>query len=156
MNRLQASLLGGLFIGVLSSLPVVNLLNVCCCLWVVSGGALTTYLLQSGRTTAVDNAEAAATGLLAGAVGALISGLASLFIFMLFGGDMSSRIRSFVEQLPQLPPEARDQLVTFEPGVGYVIFSSLLTVPIYAVFAMLGGLLALLFVRKPTAPAAQA
>ena len=36
----QAVLLGGLFIGVLSALPIVNLAN-CCCLWIVGGGAIT-------------------------------------------------------------------------------------------------------------------
>ena len=46
MKRHQPALLGGLFIGVLSSLPLVNIGNVCCCLWVVVGGLLTVYLQQ--------------------------------------------------------------------------------------------------------------
>jgi hypothetical protein len=155
MSRLQASLLGGLFIGIVSALPVVNLLNACCCLWVVSGGVLTTYLLQMGRMSAVEGADAAMTGLLAGVFGAVVSGGLSLVMFLMVG-DMSGRIRSMVEQLPQLPPEARDQMLAFEPGVGFVLLSSLLTIPFYAIFSMLGALLALLFFRKPSAPAAQA
>ena len=39
---LQAPLLGGLFIGILSALPVISWGN-CCCLWVVSGGVLAAY-----------------------------------------------------------------------------------------------------------------
>ena len=41
----QAVLLGGLFIGVLSALPIINLAN-CCCLWIVGGGAIAAYLGQ--------------------------------------------------------------------------------------------------------------
>jgi hypothetical protein len=47
-------------------------------------------------------------------------------------------------------------MLAFEPGVGFVLLSSLLTIPFYAIFSMLGALLALLFFRKPSAPAAQA
>ena len=36
--KMLPALLGGLFIGVLSSLPYIKGGNVCCCLWVVSGG----------------------------------------------------------------------------------------------------------------------
>ena len=40
-ERLQPAIWGGLFIGVLSALPFVNLPNYCCCcLWVLVGGAL--------------------------------------------------------------------------------------------------------------------
>jgi len=39
-GKLQPALLGGLFIGVLSTLPYVSRLNGCCCLWVITGGVL--------------------------------------------------------------------------------------------------------------------
>ncbi len=45
-GRLQPALVGGLFIGVLSALPIVNTANCCCCLWVISGGVLAAYLRQ--------------------------------------------------------------------------------------------------------------
>ncbi len=32
--------------GVLSALPFINILNACCCLWVVTGGVVAAYLLQ--------------------------------------------------------------------------------------------------------------
>ena len=35
--KLQPALYGGLFIGVLSALPLINIGN-CCCLWVIGGG----------------------------------------------------------------------------------------------------------------------
>ena len=45
-DRIQPALWGGLFIGVLSALPLVNAGNCCCCLWVVCGGVLAAYLRQ--------------------------------------------------------------------------------------------------------------
>jgi len=42
------ALLGGLFIGVLSALPVVQICN-CCCLWIIGGGLLAAYLQQQNQ-----------------------------------------------------------------------------------------------------------
>ena len=52
-SRLQPALLGGAFIGVLSALPIVSVGNVCCCLWMVTGGALTAWVLQQRQDEAV-------------------------------------------------------------------------------------------------------
>ena len=46
MRRHQPALLGGLFIGVLSILPYVQ---ICCCLWVIVGGVLVAYLQQQEK-----------------------------------------------------------------------------------------------------------
>ena len=46
--KLQPALFGGLFIGVLSALPIINIGN-CCCLWVIGGGVLATYLMQQNH-----------------------------------------------------------------------------------------------------------
>ena len=52
--KMLPALLGGLFIGVLSSLPYIKGGNICCCLWVVSGGALAAWLMQQ-NTAAPDH-----------------------------------------------------------------------------------------------------
>ena len=41
--KLQPALFGGLFIGVLSALPIISAGNCLCCMWVVAGGMLATY-----------------------------------------------------------------------------------------------------------------
>jgi hypothetical protein len=50
----------------------------------------------------------------------------------------------------------RDRLLAFSAGPNLVLLVAFVTIPMYAIFGMLGALLALLFFRKPTAPAAQA
>jgi len=78
MSRFQPALLGGLFIGIMSALPGVQIGNCCCCLWVLSGGMLSTYLLQGRQDTPVETSEVMVQGLIAGAVGGVLSGIISI------------------------------------------------------------------------------
>ena len=66
---LQAPLLGGLFIGVLSALPAVNC---CCCLWIVCGGVLAAYLDQQNDPRPITAGRGAWNGFLAGVIGAVV------------------------------------------------------------------------------------
>ena len=68
----QPALIGGVVMGVLSALPIITAGNVCCCLWVVSGGVVAAYLLQQNQTTPITPGDGALVGLLAGLVGALV------------------------------------------------------------------------------------
>ena len=62
-ERLQPAFWGGLFIGVLSALPIVQVGNCCCCLWVVTGGVLAAYLRQQQSPYAIPASEGALVGL---------------------------------------------------------------------------------------------
>src|SRR5262245_57985680 len=130
MSRYQPALLGGLFIGVLSSLPILNIAN-CCCLWVVSGGVLATYLLQQRTPDAVETSAAMLQGVMAGAIGALIDVLVSaLFI------DMAGRMVQMTQMLdrPDFPPEARDMMTKLMTGRNIVLLTGVIKVPLYAIF----------------------
>ena len=50
--------------GVLSALPIIAAGNLCCCLWVVSGGAIAAYLLQQSQATPIEPGDGALVGLL--------------------------------------------------------------------------------------------
>jgi hypothetical protein len=76
-------LLGGLVTGVLSALPIVSAGNICCCLWVVSGGLLSAYLLQQNRPDPITPSDGAIVGLLAGAIGAVVQFALSIPIGLL-------------------------------------------------------------------------
>lgn len=155
-SKTQPALLGGLFIGVLSALPVVNLGNCCCCLWVVAGGALAVYLLQQNDPAPVSTGDALTVGLLAGAAGALIGSALSIPMSLLTSPFMQSWVEQVLQNADDLPPELRRVFESWgraESSVGTTIamgivgfFFSLL---INAVFATAGGALgAALFRRK--------
>ena len=89
-DRLQPAFCGGLFIGVLSALPLVNVGNCCCCLWVICGGALAAYLRQQSSPAQIDAAEGALVGLLAGVIGGVIATVLSI-PFQLYDRPVSAR-----------------------------------------------------------------
>ena len=59
--KTQAALLGGVAIGVLSALPVINLAN-CCCAWILFGGGLAAYLMQQNHPEPIMSATARSSG----------------------------------------------------------------------------------------------
>lgn len=157
MKRFQPSLLGGLFIGIVSALPIVGAANVCCCLWVVTGGLLTVYLQRQGRPEALDAAEAVLGGLVAGLLGAVINIVITGALMALSGTDrLADQIRNAVDQNPQLPPDLRDRVDLLVNGprapVLVAVLFAAVVLPMYAVFGMLGALLGFAMFRKSSAP----
>jgi hypothetical protein len=161
MARFQPALLGGVVIGVLSGLPFVNIGNCCCCLWVVLGGVLTVYLQQQAKNPLpIETSEAVLGGLIAGAVGAFIGVIIDVALSPLVGPMQMQMAQRWFENLPNIPPEARDQIdQAMRQGAGAQMSGKILglfiTLPVYAVFAMLGALLGLAFFRKSPPPAPQ-
>ncbi|HVL66684.1 MAG TPA: hypothetical protein VM364_05425 [Vicinamibacterales bacterium] len=150
-GRLQPALLGGVFIGVLSGLPIVNAGNCCCCLWVIAGGVLAVYLRQQNLPAAVASAEGALLGLLAGAIGGVISAIISTFT----GPIQFDWMVRVAESMGDVPPEVREGLerartsgATMAGLIGGMIFS----VVVYGIFGMLGGLLGVAIFKKNAPP----
>jgi len=153
VSRFQPALLGGLFIGVISALPVVGSANACCCLWVVAGGALTAYLLQQRQPAPVESSEAALQGLVAGALGAVIYCVAvAVLLSGAIGVNVEERVREALETNAQVPPEVRDMVLNMFVGQRFVILIAAITIPIYALFSMLGAFLGLAIFKKKTPP----
>ena len=155
-NRYQPALLGGLFIGILSSLPLISSLNVCCCLWVVVGGLLTTYLRQQQQPEALQTSEAVLQGLIAGAIGALLTILGTWVLLRITGPFWQDQVRSSLESNPDVPEPVREMVLRLITGRGLALLQLGVTLPVYAIFSMLGALLGLAFFRKapPAAPPA--
>jgi hypothetical protein len=154
----QPALIGGLVMGVLSALPIISAGNACCCLWVVSGGAVAAYLFQQNRTTPLTPADGALVGLLAGLVGALVRFVVSIPIDILVAPMEQAMLQRFLDS-GAFPPEARDLLERFgRRGMGgaYFVLSHIVGLTFWlfvgAVFSTLGGLLGALIFKKQTPP----
>jgi hypothetical protein len=152
MQRHQPALLGGLFIGVLSSLPIVGSANICCCLWVVVGGLLTAYLQQQASAAPVETADAALGGLLAGLIGALLSTVVTAMLLTGASVGIDERFREMFDRNAQVPPEVRDMVLNLVTGPRFFLIVAAITLPTYAVFGMLGALLGLSIFRKKVPP----
>src|SRR5215510_3063845 len=103
-QKLQPALYGGVFIGVLSALPLINIGN-CCCLWVIGGGVLATYLLQQNHPYPVTAADGALVGLLAGLIGGVIATVLEIPIKMAMGPVTQQLVERLVLSNPEFPEE---------------------------------------------------
>ena len=155
-NRHQPALLGGLFIGVLSALPIISIGN-CCCLWVISGGVLVAYLQQKRQEAPIDAAGVLLGGVIAGALGALIAFvLDTIFLALLqpiMGPWQREMMQKIMDSIPNLPADARERMQTSsaEGAVMAVRFMGLfVSVPVKACFAALGALLGMAIFKKKT------
>jgi len=148
--------------GILSSLPIVSAGNLCCCLWVVSGGLVAAYVLQQSTAAPITAADGALAGLLAGLAGAVIQFVISIPLDMLMmpmERAMAYRLFDFAQNMS---PEMRDMLgrfgrrdepVTFLLLLGRSVFVFLLMLFIGAAFSTIGGLIgAALFAKKAPPP----
>ena len=153
---LQPVLFGGLFMGVLSALPIISIGN-CCCLWVTGGGVVTAYLTQHGRSDPIQLAEGAFGGLLAGVFGAVVYAVVSLPIQLITLPLERGMIDGLLESAADVPPEVRDVIESLGSGGGVVtlLLGFLFMLAVGIVFSPLGGILGALIFR-PTPAAALA
>ena len=139
----QSVLLGGLFIGVLSALPIISAGN-CCCLWTLGGGMLTAYLAQQQTRQPLRLLDGARLGLLAGLAGAVIWLFTAAVVEVLMAPLQQRMIDFVLRSARDIPPDARGMLESFgreasiagRLAVGFV-FQLFIQTP----FAALGGLL---------------
>lgn len=152
--KFQPALFGGLFIGVLSALPIINIGN-CCCLWVIGGGVLATYLMQQNHPYPIAAADGALVGLLAGLMGGAIGTLLSIPVEMMMGPFQKQFLEGILARNQEIPEETRRMLENMSSasvGAAMIAFKLAFSVCIGAVFGMLGGLLGVALFKKKDLP----
>lgn len=155
--KLQPALFGGLFIGVLSALPVVNAGNCVCCMWVIGGGMLAAYLMQQNHLYPITSADGALVGILAGLFGSVVATILSIPINMMMG-PMTRRLIEGVLSRPDFPSEWRAvfENMSANAAAGPTALGIAMNLVTYAIvgliFGMLGGLLGVAIFRKKDMP----
>jgi hypothetical protein len=152
--RLQPALLGGVFIGVMSALPIINAGNCCCCLWVLAGGALAVYLRQQNSPAPVDAAEGALMGLMAGLIGGVLGALLAIPVQMVFGPIQHEWMSRIMAGNEDMPPEAREMMDRLMAGQAFAVAGAVINIVISVIFGMLGGLLGVAIFKKNAPPQA--
>jgi hypothetical protein len=151
-DRLQPALWGGLFIGVLSALPIVNAGNCCCCLWVLVGGALAVYLRQQSTPYQIDAAEGALVGLMAGAIGGVVGSLLSIPFQMMSGPMQQEWMERILSSNPDVTPEMRDMVERLTAASGLRVVGMIVSVVVYSIFGVLGGLIGVAVFKRNLPP----
>ena len=155
--KLQPALFGGLFIGVLSALPFVSAGNCFCCMWVIGGGLLATYLMQQNHPYPITAADGALVGLLAGMFGGVVGTLVSIPVDMMMGPFQRQLMERIVSN-PDFPAETRAMLENMNVGAmaGPSVIGTMVKLVTFVIvgliFGMLGGLLGVALFKKKDLP----
>ncbi len=152
-SKTQPALVGGLVMGVLSALPIISAGNICCCLWIVSGGLVAAYLLQQNSPTPITQSDGAITGLLAGLAGAGVYLVVSIPITLLVAPLQHQVLQRLMDRANNMPPEFREYMSGYVGGVIGLLFGFVFMLIMGAIFSTIGGLLGAVFFRKPVPPA---
>jgi hypothetical protein len=140
-EKLKPALIGGVVLGILSVIPFVNWVNICCCLWAVLGGALATHLYVKASPTPVKPGDGAVLGVLAGVFGAIIFVIIGIPVTILMGGVINGIMLSLVQNVdPRQAAMMREQMLAGQTIVGAII-RGLLGAVLLIIFALIGGLI---------------
>ena len=152
--KLQPALLGGVTIGVLSALPVINLAN-CCCAWILFGGALSAYLMQQNHPEPIMIGDGAIVGLLAGVIGAFVWVIVSVPISMMMAPFQSEIANRAMRDAADMAPELRGifENLSGAPVIGIgLILSFFVMLCVSSVVGMVGGLFGAWMFKKQQPP----
>jgi len=147
----QAVVLGGLFIGVLSALPIINLAN-CCCLWILGGGAIAAYLAQQQQPGPFGLMDGARIGFRAGVFGAVVWLLASTVVDVIVAPLQQSAADFMLRSATDIPPDVRSWLENIGNSASLparMIIGFFFQLFLAAPFAALGGLLGAAIFGRP-------
>lgn len=157
-SKYRAAFFAGIAIGLVSSIPGLNLINCCCCAGIILGGVLAVYLYKKDLEPGMPPLEASdgvILGVMAGVVGAFVAVLFDLILFAIMGPvamefvqEIVDRVIENMEESGSIPPDVADQIrdqleESFAESKTFVgILSNLFfTLIIYPIFALMGGLI---------------
>lgn len=148
-NKLKPALLGGVVLGLLSVIPFVSALNLCCCLWAILGGMLASYLYVKNSPTPVSTGEGAVLGALAGVIGAIVSIILGIPISYAMGPTMRNLFLALAERMdPQQAEMMRRQLELSGESIAGLIVNAIILAVCLFIFSVIGGLIGVALFEK--------
>jgi hypothetical protein len=147
-NKIKPAIIGGVVLGVLSSIPFVNFVNACCCLWAIVGGLIASYLYVKASPTPASAGDGAIVGAIAGIVGALISLVIGIPLAIAASSMMQGLMLNWLSNMD--PAQADLFRRQFEAGstVAGAIVNGLIQAVLLFVFAVIGGLIGIPLFEK--------
>jgi hypothetical protein len=151
LDFFKPALTGGFALGLLSALPLINSLNIICCLWVQAGGGLGTWLLNKQRPGTLKYGDGAFVGVIAGLIGAFVATIINIPIQMLlFTPETYARLQDQLQRFPMSSAAKDAFLQFFTPGfnLSRTVIMLVLNIVMYGLFAMIGGILTVAIVNR--------
>ena len=148
---LKPAFLGGVALGVLSALPLVNS---CCLLWLGGGGLLAVYLLRLDYAGEISAGLGAKAGFQAGMIGALFWQILDLPIAYITSSQRTEQIQHFLQNqnFPAETLQFAEKILSmvadpFNPIV--LLVGLMLKVVACGILTTIGGILGAAFWGKP-------
>lgn len=154
-KKLNSTLIGGILMGVITGLPIISMLNTCCCCGgVMLCGLISLYLYKKefkDETIHLESSDALIIGVVTGLFGALFCNLIGVVSYLIFGNIDEEMVIKALEWLKTRIPQAAEQidekLYTLQQSIDEgltmkkVIFNVFFNVIFFPIFAMLGALI---------------
>lgn len=154
-NKVKPAVIGGVVIGILSVIPLVGAVNICCCLWAILGGMLASNLYIKNSPVPAKSGDGAALGAIAGAVGAVISVVLGIPIDLATGPMIKGLMVDLLRKVDPAQAEVlRTQIEASGSSIASVVITSLVLAALLFVFAIVGGLIGVALFEKRKGPAA--
>jgi hypothetical protein len=132
-DKLVPALIGGVILGVLSAIPLVQY---CCCIWAIGGGVLAVMMYVKKSPTKVSIGEGAMVGAMAGVIGGIIYFFLATLIGLLVGAAVyEAQMRRFGSDVPL-------------SGMALIIVGALLGAIVLVALATGGGVLGIPIFEK--------
>lgn len=154
-SKLVPALIGGGVMAVLSTIPIINMGNCLCCMWVLLGGALAVWFYQKDLPAGepMTSGDGAILGLMAGVFGALFGTLLSTFFMALGDGmPMQDIMENIHRYNADIGPEVEDFLDTLGEGGAFspvfILFGLLMSLIVDSIFGLLGGVIGVAIFKK--------
>jgi len=147
LDFIQPAIAGGLLLGVLSSLPIINLANLFGGLWILAGGALSARLLLKQRPSGISYGDGAFGGVLSGFFGAVVAAIMLIPSKLFFAAEWEAMRQQTEQQLAKSPETAGPmkelvlRAVSSEVSFTTELFWFFFFGFFFSLFAMIGGML---------------
>jgi len=151
---LVPALIGGGIAGFLSAVPIINIANCFCCLWIIAGGMLSAYLLSKESIRPLSSGDGAIVGIFSGIVAAVVEFIISIPFQAINMRLMKSAMEWIQENSSELP-SGWDRFMdpsAMETAVAWSLVGLLISVVLFSVMGALGGILGITLFKKKTPP----
>jgi hypothetical protein len=145
------ALIGGAIAGVLSGIPFLNCL---CCLWIIGGAILASYILSKNSPVALTAGDGAIVGIFTGIVAAVIDAIISIPLAAI----NREVIMNIMEKIGEYADDIPAGLETWLEGGGAATTLSmqmiglLISAVVFAALGALGGIIGISLFGKKTPP----
>jgi len=144
-NKLKPAIIGGVVLGILSVIPIVN---VCCCLWAIVGGLIASKLYINQSPTPVSAGDGAIVGAIAGLVGAVIVLIIGIPVSIGTNGILQGFLLKMMENMDPSQAEIFRTQMAVSASVGRSILNGFILAVAVFIFSIIGGLLGIPLFEK--------